>query len=193
MFSAATLLALLDRQLIRQPGARACLARHAGKQVRLRLPLATLDFRIGDDGGVEAADPVTETAITTEITLAPQALLPLALGAADTMKLAQVSGDGVLAADLAAALDRFDWALALRPYLGDILAARAAQAFAGLGHWRAQAHESVGRTLAEYATYEAGLVADRHAVRRFVAEVDDLRDDVARLEARLAILEKKRQ
>lgn len=192
MFSAATLLALLDRQLICQPGVRAALARHAGKQARLRLPLVTLDFRIAGDGGIEAADPVTETAIDTEITVAPDGLAALALGDRDAIRRAAVAGDGVLAADLAAALDRFDWALALRPYVGDMLAARAAQAVAGFGRWRAQAHESVGLTLAEYATFEAGLVADKHAVRRFVAEVDGLRDDVARLEARLAILERRR-
>lgn len=191
MFSHATLLSLIDRQLIRQPGARACLARHADKQARLSLPLASVTFRIGPDGGVTSADPDSDVA--AEITVAPAQLLALALGDPDALARAAVAGDGVLATDIATALARFDWALALRPYLGDILAARAAQAVAGFGHWRAQAHASVGLTLAEYATYETQLVADKHAVRRFVAEVDGLRDDVARLEARLAILEQKKQ
>lgn len=189
MFSEATLLSLLDRQLIRQPGARACLVRHAGKQARLRLPFVVLAFLVADDGGIASADP--ETDIATEITVTPENLFALALGERDAFSRAAVTGDGVLAADISAALGQFDWALALRPYLGDILAARAAQALAGFGRWREQAHESVGQTLAEYATFEAGLVADKHAVRRFVAEVDVLRDDLARLEARLALLEQK--
>ncbi|TCJ11975.1 hypothetical protein EZJ19_13515 [Parasulfuritortus cantonensis] len=187
MFSEATLLSLLDRQLIHQPGARACLVRHAGKQARLTLPLASVAFRIGDDGGVGAADP--EDAIATEIAIRAETLAALALGDHDAFSRAAVSGDGVLAADISAALARFDWALALRPYVGDILAARAAQALAGFGHWRLQAHEAVGRNLAEYATFEAGMLADKHAVRRFVADVDALRDDVARLEARIQLLE----
>jgi ubiquinone biosynthesis protein UbiJ len=191
MLSAATLISLIDRQLIQQPAVRACLVRHAGKQARLRLPLLTLDFRVSADGGLDAADPETETAITTEITVAPETLFALAMGDREAIGRAAVSGDGVLAADLSAALGQFDWALALRPYFGDILAARAAQAVAGFGQWREQAHAAVGQTLAEYATFEAGLVADKHAVRRFVAEVDGLRDDIARLEARIALLERK--
>jgi ubiquinone biosynthesis protein UbiJ len=188
MSGAAPLLSLLDRQLRIQPGARACLARHAGKQATLRLPLAAVSFRITDDGGVTAPDP--DAAVATEITLAPENLFALVLGEREALVRAAVAGDGVLAADLSAALDQFDWALALQPYLGDILAARAAQAFAGFGRWREQAQLSLGRNLAEYATFEADLLADRHAVRRFVADVDTLRDDLARLEARLALIER---
>lgn len=191
MFSAATLIALIDRQLLNQPGVRAGLARHAGKQARLRLPLVAVAFRVAEDGGLDAADP--EAAIAAEIAVAPENLFALALGDRAALARSEVAGDGVLAADLAAALGRFDWALALRPYLGDILAARAAQAVAGFGRWRDEAHQAAGLTLAEYATFEAGLLADRQAVRRFVAEVDGLRDDVARLEARLAILEGRTQ
>jgi len=190
MFAAATLLALLDRQLNHQPGARACLARHAGKQARLRLPLMAVAFRVTEDGGVTATDPETE--IAAEIVVAPENMLALAMGDRAAMQRAAVTGDGVLAADISAALGQFDWALALRPYLGDILAARAAQAIAGFGLWREQAHDAVGKTLAEYATFETDILADRHAVRRFVADVDALRDAAARLEARLALLEQKK-
>lgn len=189
MFTEATLLSLIDRQLNHQPGARACLVRHAGKQACLRLPLITVRFRVTEDGGLTAIDP--EAGIAAEITVTPENLFTLALGERDALSRAAVTGDGVLAADISAALARFDWALALRPYLGDIMAARTAQAISGFGAWRGQAQESLGRSLAEYATYETDLLADKHAVRRFVAEVDTLRDDVARLEARLNILEQK--
>jgi ubiquinone biosynthesis protein UbiJ len=103
-----------------------------------------------------------------------------------------VEGDGTLAADLSAALAEFDWALALRPVVGDMAAARAAQAVEGLGRWREKAQEAVGRSIAEYLTYEAGMLADKQAVRQFVAEVDEVRDAAARLEARLALLEQSR-
>ena len=190
MFASATLLALLDRQLNHQLGARACLVRHAGKQASLRLPLATVAFRVTEAGGVTAADP--ETDIAAEIAIAPENLFALAMGDRAALSRATVVGDGVLAADISAALNQFDWALALRPYLGDIVAARAAQAIAGFAGWREQAHDAVGKTLAEYATFETDILADKHAVRRFVAEVDQLRDDTARLEARLALLEQKK-
>jgi len=182
----APFLALLDRQLRHQPGTCACLARHAGKGVCLRLPLLTLSFVITEAGGVAAAPAEAEAA--TEITLAPATLIALAFGERDALKGAAVRGDGMLAADLSAALNAFDWVLALRPYLGDIAATRASQAIGELGAWRQQAPVSVGRALAEYATYEAGMLVDKAAVADFVAEVDALRDDVARLEARIDLL-----
>jgi ubiquinone biosynthesis protein UbiJ len=179
----ATFLALLDRQLRHQPGACACLARHAGKTVCLRLPLLTLGFAVTEAGGVTAVPPGTEAA--TEITLAPATLIALAFGERDALKNAAVRGDGMLAADLSAALNAFDWVLALRPYLGDIAATRAAQVIGELGAWRRQAQTAAGRAFAEYATYEADMLIDKASAADFVAGVDALRDDVARLEARI--------
>lgn len=189
MLSAALLFALIDRQLRHQPGARACLVRHAGKQARLILPIGQVSFRISASGGVEQADPAAEFASGISLTL--DNLFALALARHDALLRISVSGDSALAADLSAAMDQFDWALALRPYLGDILAARAAQAMSDFGQWRAQAHESVGRSLVEYAVYEADMLVDKHAIHRFIADVDTLRDDVARLETRLKLLERR--
>lgn len=187
----SALFAALDRVLAAQPGARACLARHAGKQLRLRLPLLTLNLRIAEGGGLAAADPAVEPA--TEILLPPELAFALLAGERNALDRARVTGDGVLASDLSAALRDFDWALALRPLVGDIAAARAAQAIAGFGRWREQAHDAIGQALAEYATFETDLLADKTAVRRFVTEVDALRDAAARIEARLALLEQARR
>ena len=194
MFDAALqtpLFAALARLLATQPSLRARLIGHAGKHVRIRLPLVVMAFRITEDGNLAVADPVLPFA--TEITIPTEILLALAAGNKDALNRAAVEGDGTLAADISAALGEFDWALALRPMLGDMAAARAAQAIEGFGGWRRQAHEAIGRSLAEYTTFEAGLLADKEAVRRFVADVDELRDAAARLEARLALLEQTRK
>jgi ubiquinone biosynthesis protein UbiJ len=190
MFAEAALLSLIDRLLATQPSCRARLAAHGGKTARIALPLGGITFAVTVDGTV--ATTTTDMQPDTEIQLPADVLLRLALGDRAALRQARIDGDGVLAADIAAALDGFDWALALRPLLGDIAAARADQAIAGFGAWRTQAHEAIGRSLAEYSVYEAGLLVDRPAVERFVAEVDVLRDDVARLEARLALLEQRR-
>ncbi|MFZ5484857.1 MAG: hypothetical protein ACOZB0_11570 [Pseudomonadota bacterium] len=190
MFGEAPLVSLLDHHLRAQTGSRACLVRHAGKQARLRLPLLSARFAISEQGGLMTADP--EHALDADIVLGPELLAALALGESTALTRAQVTGDGALAADIAAALARFDWALALRPYLGDLLAARAAQAMGRFSAWRAQAHDRLGRTLAEYATFDSPLLADKVALRRFIDEVDVLRDDAARLEARLILLERTR-
>lgn len=190
MFAEATFLALLNRLLDSQPGARAKLAGHAGKSARIELPLGGLGFSLADGGMLNPA--TADAAPETTIRLSADVLMRLVLGDRNALKQAGVQGDGLFAADISAALDGFDWALALRPVLGDIAAARADQAIAGFGAWREKAHEAIGRSLAEYGVHEANLLASRPAVDRFVTEVDALRDDVARLEARLALIEARR-
>lgn len=179
----------LSRLLATQPTLRVRLMAHAGKHVCIRLPLVSASFRVTEDGNLAVADPALPVA--TDILVPPDVLFLLVAGQKEALAKAKVEGDGTLAADLSAALSEFDWALALRPVMGDVAAARAAQAVEGLGRWREQAHEAIGRSLAEYVTYESGLLADRHAVAQFVADVDALRDAAARLEARIALLEQR--
>ncbi len=181
---AAALNALLDKQ----PSAKTRLLRHAGKCVRLVLPLLPLSVRIEADGGFVATAP--EAAPDVQLIPDPSAL-PQWLSGGKLGDLFRVAGDGVLAADLAHALADFDWVLALRPYLGDIAASRVDQFIQGLTGWRANALESAGQNLAEYAVYEQAMLAEPHAAREFIAEVDRLREDVDRLEARLALLEQR--
>lgn len=190
MLDDALLLPALNRLLDTQPTLRDRLARHAGKQALLRLPPLRIGFGINEDGHFGRLAP--EKATDTEITVTPDLLLGLLAGDSSVLNRAKISGDGVLASDISAALNGFDWALALRPYLGDIAATRTAQAIAAFGQWRQQAHAALGRSFAEYATFEAGMLVDRLAVRAFVADVDETRDAAARLEARLKLLEEKR-
>lgn len=180
------LVAALDALLQRQPASRARLVRHVGKCVRLVLPLLPLSLRIESDGGFVAAS--ADAAADVLLTPDPGAL-PGWIGGGRMADLFRVEGDGVLAADLAGALADFDWVLALRPYLGDIAASRVDQFLQGVVQWRLKAMESAGRNLAEYAVYEQNLLAEPLAAREFIGEVDRLREDVDRLEARLRLLE----
>jgi ubiquinone biosynthesis protein UbiJ len=72
------LFAALARLLATQPMLRARLTRHAGKHVRIRLPLATAAFRVTEDGNLATADPALP--IATEIVVPPDILLALAAG-----------------------------------------------------------------------------------------------------------------
>lgn len=180
------LAAALNTLLDKQPTAKTRLCRHVGKCVRLALPLLPLSVRIEADGGFVAAS--AEAAPDVQLIPDPSAL-PQWLSGGKLGDLFRVAGDGVLAADLAHALADFDWVLALRPYLGDIAASRVDQFLLGLAGWRANAIESAGRNLAEYAVYEQAMLAEPLAAREFITEVDRLREDVDRLEARLALLE----
>lgn len=185
---AVALSAALNALLDKQPTAKTRLLRHAGKSVRLMLPLLPLSVRIEADGGFVAT--TSEAAPDVQLIPDPSAL-PQWLSGGKLGDLFRVAGDGVLAADLAHALADFDWVLALRPYLGDIAASRVDQFIQGLTGWRANAIESAGQNLAEYAVHEQALLAEPLATREFIAEVDRLREDVDRLEARLALLEQR--
>lgn len=180
----------LNQALKHQPLARERLARHAGKRLRLALPALMLNLALDDAGAfaVAADDEATDLTLTPEPARLPQALLE-----GDANRLFRAEGDGLLAADLAQAVAGFDWVLALRPYLGDIAAARAEQWLRGASAWRTQAREAIGRNLAEYAVHEAGLLAEPHAARDFIGAVDALREDADRLEVRLALLENARE
>lgn len=184
----------LNALLARQPLSRQRLVRHAGKRVILALPLRPLELAVDGDGRFTVPGPDTEAdalagALST-LTLTPDpAALPRWFTGGTMNDLFRAEGDGLLAADIAHAVVDFDWVLALRPYLGDMAASRFDQALQGFSAWRTQAVDSLGRNVAEYAVHEAGLLADPLAVKAFIADVDRLREDTDRLEARLKLLE----
>lgn len=189
---ATALNALLDRQ----PMSRERLLRHAGKRVILALPLRPLELGLDADGRFTVPGPESEAdelaGAVSSVTLTPQlAALPKWITGGNIGDLFGAEGDGLLAADLAKALADFDWVLALRPYLGDMAASRVDQFIQGFSQWRTQAVDAAGRNVAEYAVHEAGLLAEPHAAREFIAEVDRLREDTDRLEVRLKLLEDK--
>jgi len=185
---AAALNALLDTQ----PGASGRLRRHGGKIFQLNLPLRPLRLALDQDGRFRPLESPLDS--TPELVLTPMpSALPLLLSGGKLADLFRIEGDGLFAADLSGALADFDWVLALRPYLGDIAASRIDQFLHGLLAWRQRAHDDTGANLAEYAVYEQAMLAEPQAARTFIAEVDALREDVDRFQARLALLEANRQ
>lgn len=183
----ALLLPALNRVLDTQPALVARLAAQAGRTAELAMPPARLRLAITAEGrlAAPAADAPNTVSITLGATIPPRLLL----GDKAALREARVEGDSSLANDLMALLEQFDWALALRPLVGDIAAARAAQAIAGFGQWRGQARQSLDRNLGGWLGQESGLLVDRLTMARFVDQVDELRDAADRLAARLALLE----
>ena len=186
--SAAPLAAALNALLNAQPAARERLRRHAGKHLRLALPLFPVNLQLDANSRflpqIETSDEIPS------LTLTPQpSALPLLFSGGKLAGMFLVEGDGLVAADIASELADFDGVLALRPWLGDIAASRVDQFLRSALAWRQQAHDDTGANLAEYAVYEQAMLAEPNAVRRFIGEVDALREDMDRLEARLKMLE----
>lgn len=72
--------------------------------------------------------------------------------------------------------------------LGDAGAHQAGELLRSIGLWGRQVADTLTRNVSEYVTEERGDLPSRGEVETFYADVDRLRDDVARLEARIRAL-----
>lgn len=69
--------------------------------------------------------------------------------------------------------------------IGDAAAHHAGEFARGVRDWAVEARETMGSNIREYLQEESRQVPSRYEVEKFAAALDTLRDDVARLEARL--------
>ncbi|MBI5108226.1 MAG: hypothetical protein HZA62_05720, partial [Rhodocyclales bacterium] len=72
--------------------------------------------------------------------------------------------------------------------VGDVAAHRIVKGGQEFAAWQQQAAQNFAANLAEYFTEEQPLIAKQADIAAFSADIDHLRDDVARLEKRLALL-----
>ena len=99
-------------------------------------------------------------------------------------------------ADLAATVQylfrhlRWDLEEDLSRIFGDALAHRIAEGGRRFADWNREAAGKLAQNLTEYWIEEQPLLARPADVRQFLASVDQLRDDLARLEKRIDILTK---
>ena len=99
-------------------------------------------------------------------------------------RVAQTLGEVVQGLDI-------DWEELLSKVTGDTLAHRIGlQARAGR-HWAERTGDTVTQDIREYLQEEGRILPGRDEMHAFLTDVDTLRDDVERLEARIARLEAK--
>jgi ubiquinone biosynthesis accessory factor UbiJ len=192
--------AALDRALALDPETRAALAALDGRSVDLALEAPALALRLtvsGDRLRVGPVDAGAEADLGVRATLgAVLAQLPRLLPGANRGDDAppvgrmRISGDADLARRLQRLAGRFDpdWQQPFVAVFGDIVGVQVANAFAaGLRHARDAGRDLAGTT-AEYLTEESRDVVPRAELDAFHDAVDTLRDDAARLAARVARL-----
>ena len=99
----------------------------------------------------------------------------------------EIEGDSTIAHDLAKALAGLDvdWEEQLARLVGDPIAHPVGQGVRGLAEWGRRSADVLTADLKEYLEEEARLLPTRYEVSDFLAQVDALRDDVERLEARV--------
>ncbi len=121
------------------------------------------------------------------ITLTPGVALRLLATDADAWQKVDVAGDTALAREILYIAQNLRWDVEedLSRVFGDIAAHRMVKAAAEVKRWQRDSAENLARAAAAYWTEERPLIAARQDVERFVRDVDNLRDDVARLEKRI--------
>jgi ubiquinone biosynthesis protein UbiJ len=178
----------INHLLGQNPGALEGLASHAGKTVRLDGGLFTLDLAISPDGAlIESASAAPDAVIRLD----PGLLLALPVRGRAVLKTLDSEGDASLLADLNRVVQtlRWDSEADLAPLVGNMAARRLTASAQSLLAWARQNRESATATATEYLTEEQPLLVNRPQAEQFYREVDALRDDTARLEARLKRLE----
>ena len=190
-WSATAMLPPLNH-LLRQGGwATARLLPYAGYGFVVEAFPFSVPLAISAEGLFAAAAPDTSPAATLH--LSP--LLLARIAARDPMALRSVviDGDAQFAAALGSVFRDLEWDMEadLSRVVGDVAAHRVAAGVHSVQAWQRNAVDSVQRMLTEYATEESPLLVKRHHVAAFVAEVDAVRDQAARLEKRLQLLSEK--
>ncbi len=101
--------------------------------------------------------------------------------------LLSLSGDAEIASRFQQLLEfaKPDLEEELAGVVGDVAAHRLGELARGLSHWGREARSTMGENIREYLQEESRDVPSRYEVERFSTDVSILRDDVARIEARL--------
>jgi ubiquinone biosynthesis protein UbiJ len=160
----------------------------AGKTARFECPPVSVAFTVLETGEVTAASAATTPQVT--IALTPGLMLRVLARDETVWNEIAVAGD----TDFATVINhvwrnlRWDMEEDLARVFGDIAAHRMMQTGRTLDQWRAQSFDNLARSFAEYWTEEQPLIARAHDVEHFNRNVDQLRDDVARLEKRIESL-----
>ncbi len=189
--------AMLNRELGRRPSALRECAELDGRVLELDirgLPALKV-YVVPHPGGIQLLDnPPGEIAASVQGT--PPALLAMTRGEATPAAMrqagVQLHGDTDFAARMQRLLRRAvpDVEAFLARNLGDSAAHGLSRAVAGLGAGLRRAADTLSRDAAEYFQFERGDLPTTAEVEDFINEVDRLRDDVARLEARLRRVDK---
>jgi ubiquinone biosynthesis protein UbiJ len=179
----------LNHLLAAEAWAREKLKPYAGQCVEFRTsPLPALRLEILDSGLLDNAKQ--DAAPTLVVTIGSGALPALMQGEEALMREINIEGNADLASTVQYLFRHLRWDLEedLSKLFGDVLAHRMVGQGKRFAAWNREAAEKLAQNLAEYWVEEQPMLARPAAVRQFLSEVDQLRDDLARIEKRIDAL-----
>ncbi|MBU2677107.1 MAG: SCP2 sterol-binding domain-containing protein [Gammaproteobacteria bacterium] len=181
---------VLNRNIRATTPARELCEKLAGTVVAVRVRDTALAawFLVHDDALELATDSDQEPDVLISgslITLARMAGIS-GVGAIRDGSL-ELTGDPLLAQEFQQLLAyaKPDLEEELSGVVGDVAAHRIGEIARGVGNWSRDARATMGANIREYLQEESRDVPSRYEVDRFTTNVNALRDDVARLEARI--------
>lgn len=187
--------AALNRALALDPETREALASLDGRSIELAVESPPLALRVvvaGDRLRVGPADPGNEPDLGVRATLGGLlSQLPVfRRDDAPPVGRMRVSGDAELARRLQRLAERFDpdWEQPFATVFGDVAGVQMAKAVASALRHARDAGRGLAEVAAEYVTEESRDVVPRAELDAFLDDVDNLRDDAARLAARVSRL-----
>jgi ubiquinone biosynthesis accessory factor UbiJ len=184
----------INRILADYPDARDRLKPHAGKVARFQSGPFDLAVAVTVDGAVEVASRLVPVDLDVRI---PPGLLPrLARRDESAEREIAFEGDTALGAEIRFLSRHLEWDVEadIGKALGDgvaadIVAHRVVGTLKDLAGWQREARERMGANIREYLTEERPALVPKRDVERFGRDVETLRDDAARLEARIRLLQ----
>lgn len=182
----------LNHVLQQAPWAQARLRPFGGQQVLLTMPPFSLQLGIDvAEGGAVFGPARTASAPEVSITLPADAPLRLAGNPESVFAAARIEGSADLAEAIAFVFRNLRWHPAddLAPWIGDIAANRLVRTGEQLLAQGKTAASNLAANFSEALVQDNALLPARHEHRLFCDATDSLRDDLARLEKRIARLE----
>ncbi len=182
----------LNHLLKAEAWARDKLMPYAGQCVEFRNPpLPALRMDILDSGLLGAA--AEDAAPTLIVSIGPGALPAMLRGEDALMREIGIEGNADLASTVQYLFRHLRWDIAedLSRVFGDVLAQRMVSEGKRFAAWNREVADKLAQNFAEYWVEEQPLLARPADVRQFLADADQLRDDLARLEKRIEILTRK--
>lgn len=182
-----------NRVLSDYPAARHRLRAHDGKVIAAQVGPVAMRMRVTADGEMELVGNAGVAAPDADVSLTvPLSLLPR-LASKDESALAQIifSGDAELAATLSDIARNVEWDIEadLSRVVGDVAAHRMVESAQRAHAWQTDAGQRFTANVAEYLTEERQAFITTRELETLARQNETLRDDIARLDARVAKLQ----
>lgn len=180
----------INHVLIKESWATAKFLPYAGQVTRIDFSVFQMFLTVKPDGLLEvsAGSVVDPTVI---ITLPNDTPVKFASGDLSAVfATARISGSAELAEALAFVFRNIEWDVEsdLADLIGDVAAARFVSFFKSFTNWHKSSAVNVAHNFKEYITEESRQVVSQVEIAAFSHSVNDLRNDLARLDKRISRL-----